>query len=135
MTKKQIITLTFLMAISIIHPVCARLEGCTEANEAVLFQGVNGTYYCTSKIPMNWFSAFSWCKGVGGELVSMDKACPGTGTGTCLNLKERQNIVTGAGWLSNPYIASNAYRITFSSGTVDPNAGRSNGNGQHPLCW
>ena len=75
-------------------------------------------------------------KGVGGELASLDQACPGTGFSTCTNLKERQDVVTGtqSGWLSNPYISSNAYRVQLASGTVDPNANRSSGNGQHALC-
>ena len=124
------------MTMAISHPAFARLERCTEANNGVLFQGVNGTYYCVSTNSMNWWSAFSWCKGVGGELASLDQACPGTGFSSCTNLKERQDIVTGtqSGWLSNPYISSNAYRVQFASGTVDPNANRSNGNGQHALC-
>ena len=118
--KKTI--LAILMAMMMATTAYARLEGCTSENGGVLFQGGNGQSYCISRISMNWWSAFSWCKGVGGALVTIDDACPGTGFDKCTNIAGKTG---GSAWLARPYNSDSAYSVDASSGNFIPNYARS----------
>ena len=107
--KKTILAILMAMLATTAY---ARLEGCTSENGGVLFQGENGQSYCLSRRVMNWWSAFSWCKGVGGELATIDDACPGTGFDTCTNLASKIN---GNAWLATPENSDRAFNMYFSS--------------------
>ncbi len=47
--------------------------------------------YCMSKVSMNWWSAFAWCKSVGGEVIDITVDCVKEGLDesevACPNLK------------------------------------------------
>ena len=106
--KKTI--LAILMAMMMATTAYARLEGCTSKNGGKLFQGQNGQSYCLSRRTMNWWSAFSWCKSVGGELATVDDACPDTGFDTCTNIG-----INGTAWLATPENSDRAFYMYFSS--------------------
>ena len=126
--KKTI--LAILMAMMMATTAYARLEGCTSENGGVLFQGENGQSYCQSRTPMNWWSAFSWCKGVGGELVTIDDACPGTGFDTCTNIVGKTG---GPAWLATPSSSDAAYVVAAITGNVDKYGYRT--NAYAALCY
>ena len=111
----------------------ARLEGCTSENGGVLFQGENGQSYCISRRQMNWWSAFSWCKGVGGELATIDDACPGTGFDKCTNIVGKQSKVRNWTWLATPSSSEAAYVVAAGTGNVDNYGYRT--NAYYALCY
>ena len=129
--KKTI--LAILMAMMIATTAYARLEGCTSKNGGALFQGENGQSYCLSRISMNWWSAFSWCKGVGGELVTIDDACPGTGFDKCTNIAGKQTKVLNHAWLASSYDSTAAYTVNAGTGYIDN--GRPRRNAGYALCY
>lgn len=61
-----------------------------------LVQDHDGNNYCVSQVKMNWFSAFSWCETIGGQLPTLEdcncKKCSSTAA-MCDNL----DPVSGAG--------------------------------------
>ena len=110
------IGLLMLMSICISTSAFARLERCTAENGGLLFEGENGQSYCLSRRTMNWWSAFSWCKGVGGELATIDEACPSTGYAVCTNIKGKQTVITsGYAWLTVPASTTSSYLVSLSS--------------------
>ena len=38
---------------------------------------VGGDSFCKSTSTMNWWSAYSWCQGMGGRMPSIAELCPG----------------------------------------------------------
>ena len=105
---------------------------CTSELGGIPFKGANNVDYCVSEITMNWFSAFSWCKAVGGKLATVDEACPGTLFNTCTNIKGKQTTNTGNAWLATPYGDQYAYPVNLSSGAV--NASSRYSNVTYALC-
>ncbi|MGN1091894.1 MAG: hypothetical protein ACI4RJ_05350 [Alphaproteobacteria bacterium] len=130
--KKTI--LAILMAMMMATTAYARLEKCTSGNGGVLFQGENGQSYCISRRQVNWWSAFSWCKSVGGELVNIDDACPDTGFDTCTNIAGKQTKVTGSAWLATPNSSNSAYIVSASTGYINVNYGPRNVT-YYALCY
>ena len=125
--KKTILAILMTVAATTAY---ARLEGCTSENGGALFQGENGQSYCISRRTMNWWSAFSWCKGVGGELVTIDDACPGTGFDTCTNIVGKTG---GPAWLATPSSSEAAYVVAAGTGNVDNYGYRT--NAYYALCY
>ena len=125
--KKTVLAILMAMLVTTAY---ARLEGCTSENGGALFQGENGQSYCQSRTAMNWWSAFSWCKGVGGELATIDDACPGTGFDTCTNIVGKTG---GPAWLATPSSSTAAYVVAASTGNVDNYGYRT--NAYHALCY
>ena len=85
--KKSIcISLALFLSIGLSTPCWATMN-CQE-EYGYPFQGTNGKSYCISKVTMNWWSAFSWCKNIGGKLATHSEACPGTGSSRFSNLSK-----------------------------------------------
>ena len=91
--------------------------------------GGNGNTYCISNIAMNWWSAHSWCRAIGGHLATVNEACDPVWTqGSCPNISTPGAIdawiwtATPSGnnraWIVNP----NAYN--WGRGSSDPNGYR-----------
>ena len=38
---------------------------------------VDGESFCKASATMNWWSAYSWCQGIGGRMPSIAELCPG----------------------------------------------------------
>ena len=129
--KKTVLAILMTVAATTAY---ARLEKCTSGNGGVLFQGENGQSYCISRRQVNWWSAFSWCKSVGGELVNIDDACPDTGFDTCANIAGKQTKVTGSAWLATPSNSNSAYIVSASTGYINVNYGPRNVT-YYALCY
>ena len=93
--------------------------------------------FCKSGQIMNWWTAFNWCKSIGGTLAKFDQMCPGVQTAinvadTCPALK---GVVSGNGgaWSSMGYQSNQAILVKFSSGAVST-ANRSYVSTYYALC-
>ena len=93
--------------------------------------------FCISTNPMNWWSAFNWCKSNGGTLASFNSACPNTPVRTN-NTAGACPALQGVGeskyyWTSMGSGSSVAFDVNLSSGAVG-NSNRNIGNGFYALC-
>lgn len=95
-------------------------EGCDAAH-------CNGVSFCQSPNTVTWWSAFTWCKGIGKKLVDLETACPNglASSNTCANL---QNILPRRAWTNVPSGTRNAYGIASSK--YNPDGGRT-----APAIW
>lgn len=83
------------------------------------FLGNDGkTYYCESNVRMNWWSAFTWCKSIDGELVDINSEClkPGKqikscGSGECPCFQFTGNIPGYTAWTRNVLANNKAFLI------------------------
>ena len=78
--------------------------------------------FCISNLPMNWWSAFNWCKSNGGTLASFNSACPNTPVRTN-NTAGACPALQGVGpdkyyWTSMGSGTANAFNVNLSSGAV-----------------
>ncbi|MBP5344535.1 MAG: hypothetical protein J6Y85_05640 [Alphaproteobacteria bacterium] len=63
---------------------------CNDPNDPNLTNNCNGKKFCVGENKMNWWSAFTWCEAIGGQLASFEHMCPGTqaiDNSPCPNLK------------------------------------------------
>ena len=134
--KKNIFKIAFIGGMMFASPVFA-----TEcANGAgTQFQGTVSGTFCISKMELNWWSAFSWCRAAGGQLASWDQACPGVQPPkypqrpACSNLSGNTLFV----WTATPYGKAFAYGIDGENSADLGNAyrlDRKGGYGTHALC-
>ena len=110
---------------------------CNDPNDTTKTNNCNGKRFCASTRPMNWWSAFTWCESIGGQLASIESMCPGTQSAvpnTCPNVKgissHRGCSSSGLGtdWLLN---------VDFSSGSLQNNSGGKSFRNQtsfNPIC-
>ena len=90
--------------------------------------------FCKSNIPMNWWSAFNWCRSNGGTLASLAEACPGVATRNdekCPALKGVSSSQTV--WTSIGLGTEKAFRIGILDGKINANGNRS-GSTIYALC-
>ena len=89
-----------------------------------LFNGQNSGTYCVSNIGMTWWSAFTWCTGIGGKLATWAEACPGSAVGNkCANMQRGEDPAVCA-WTAEPIDSAAAYCIrTFDGYTNNCGAG------------
>jgi len=95
-------------------------ETCADGMGTLRLGKDNTTYYCTSNITMNWWSAFAWCKSIGGTLFDVNTECSKTsGIQECpqvnalemdawtVNIVDEETAVVingwGGGWSSRIY--------------------------------
>ena len=123
--------LTMLVGLGLTCPVFAFDEGkCTE-DIGTAFNGQMGGRFCVSKIVMqNWFTAFSWCKAIGGHLATRDEACNDQ-ISSCSNIKGSGR--GGEAWTATPKDKTSARLIDLSSGAVNNDGIRTN-NSRYALC-
>ncbi|MBP5344277.1 MAG: hypothetical protein J6Y85_04320 [Alphaproteobacteria bacterium] len=95
-------------------------EGCDAAH-------CNGMHFCRSPNYMNWFSALTWCKGIGRNLVDFYHICPGvspethTNAGACANA---YGIDTQQVWTTLPSSGTEVFHVQLQAGTLNGNAVR-----------
>ena len=83
--------------------------------EGIAFQGDDGTDMCVSKITMNWWSAFSWCRANGLRLASHAQACAGNApASSCINVYNKTGL-QGNAWTSNTHGKAQAWAVFLSS--------------------
>lgn len=81
---------------------------CARGHGDLLLDDDKITTYCQSKIQMNWWSAFAWCKAAGGRLIDINKDCTDTGCGKyaflgtyrtwTANQKDEETAFAYSGW-------------------------------------
>ncbi len=131
--------LALVMFLNIIFAATATYaDSAKRCTDGTLVEGVDKYEYCKSKVTMNWWSAFAWCKAQGRELFSIldcatdeygaDGYTPGEGI--CHN-------VAGKGtdwvWISLASGTNLAYRVDLSSGALY-NIGRDGSHYGSALC-
>ncbi len=99
-------------------------NGCAQRNGDLL-TGDEAPKYCKSRILMNWWSAFAWCKSMNGTLVDLTVDClvgkyVSTNTTQCPYLTSLGGSDTV--WTQNVPDASYAYHVSLSSGAVASHA-------------
>ena len=76
---------------------------CNDPNDPNLTNNCNGKKFCVSGNRLNWWSAFTWCESIGGQLASFEHMCPGTQAlngNACPNLTAVYNITKTYLWNS-----------------------------------
>ena len=77
--------------------------------------------FCKSGQSMNWWSAFNWCKSIGGSLAKFSEMCPHTQT--ALNVEDTCPALKGLGtttvWSSVGFGSTHALIVYLSSGAVN----------------
>jgi len=51
---------------------------CNDPSDSTKTNNCNGKKFCKSENKTNWWSAFTWCESIGGQLTTFELACPGT---------------------------------------------------------
>ncbi len=88
---------------------------CPEGSGILLTGGApENIEYCQSKIDMNWWSAFTWCNSIGGEVIDLTYDCM---LGEADDSEVACPYLNGIGrtktvWTRNVPHASHAYVIT-----------------------
>lgn len=80
---------------------------------------------------MNWWSAWSWCEAVGGELVDITKECAKAG-GKCDQIKSPFSTSTG-GWTKTMASEKTPLQISPSTGQIS-NVRQKNQDMGFPFC-
>ena len=134
---KQLVTIVVLGGgLMISYPTKAFDEDKCTPEVGTAFTAQNGERFCISKITMaNWFTAFSWCKAVGGHLASVTEACNGQFS-SCNNIKGSGR--SGNAWIATPRDKNQAVTVNLSSGSVSGNSTlylrANNGYTYYALC-
>ena len=90
--------------------VMARAE-CT-SDIGTLITGLDGTDYCLSKVSLNWWSAYSWCRAVGGTFATVDAVCgPNWEFDNCRNLSTVTDF--GDAITATPYKSHMTYHLRW----------------------
>ncbi|MBQ9089583.1 MAG: hypothetical protein IJY58_00840 [Alphaproteobacteria bacterium] len=97
--------LLLILALTVVLPsmAYAKCDGSTE------IEGKNKHVYCLSDKPMNWWSAFAWCKANERPLATMAQACNNQNW-----VEKCSNIAIGKDqsvWLSIAFEDNKAYII------------------------
>ena len=130
--KKKIV---FLMCLCFMATSVCAYDECESAGGTEI-TAKNGTKFCKSKLPMNWWTAFNWCESNKGDLASFGKMCPdiptavNNATGACPNL---QGTGDGGVWSSLGYSSNGSLVVVLSSGVVSYYS-RHNSNSNFALC-
>ncbi len=78
-----------------------------------IITGVDGTLYCKSATPVNWYSALVWCKRHKTHLASIEEVCRSNETsGTCQNMPRAKS--NRYFWFSNG--RDNTYAFLLGGG-------------------
>ena len=118
MTQMFGMTLVVLLFFAQPSQATLTLEDCPPA-VGTLFNGKNSGTYCVSNIRMTWWSAFTWCAGIGGKLATWQEACPTTqiGGNPCGNMNTGGLNVDS--WTAEPTTSdTNAYIVKPSNGST-----------------
>ena len=78
---------------------------------------------------MNWFSAYTWCKAQGMEMIDLNSVCGVAGWGTCSALKltadeqskvgtTNDNSVVNWAWTRDSYNAARPWSIKLTTGGI-----------------
>ena len=118
MLKKLFLVTTCFISLTVAADPCADGAG-------TVVVGKDNTQLCVSKIRMNWWSAFSWCRAAGYKLATVEEACDGAGAHeSCNNLFDGRlpqhawtASVTGTGY--SRCITSGGYGGGTDSGTMN----------------
>lgn len=85
--------------------------------------------FCLSKQRMNWYSAYTWCKDQGMNLIELNRDCGSYSSCSTLKLSadEKEQIISDGGtlawvWTNNSYSSSQAYIIHLGALDVRYNA-------------
>ena len=49
---------------------------CNDPSDTTLSKNYNGKKFCLGGKGMTWWSGFTWCEAIGGQLASFEHACP-----------------------------------------------------------
>ena len=108
---------------------------CNDPSNPDLTNNCNGKRFCRGGNLMNWWSSFTWCESIGGQLASFENACPGTqplSRITCANIKGVHN---GCGRTNMSKNTGEAFDVDLSSGNIDThNRNYVDGWVCRPLC-
>ena len=72
--------------------VLAQSVSCANG-DGIELKGINGTVYCRSKVPMNWWSVFAWCDTIGKKIITPDEDCKCNGFEGCDTSLQCPNLV------------------------------------------
>lgn len=91
-------------------------EPCANGAGTVFIGKVTGHKYCLSNNSMNWWNAYSWCDGMGKQLINLND-CATTTSGKC---PEMVGIHAGHQmlWTMTPAENNKWYTIEHVSGAV-----------------
>ena len=92
---------------------------CNNPSDPNLTNNCNGKRFCRGNNGMTWWSAFTWCEAIGGQLTSFENLCPGTqiiNSGTCPNMKGSSS---GHGWTSQGWGQDTALILNFATGGIE----------------
>ena len=95
---------------------------CNDPTDTTKINNCNGKKFCVGGNKMNWWSAFTWCEAIGGQLASFEHMCPGISkipnqtTGACPNAKNIGN--SDWGWTSTGYGTRQAFIVEPAHGYV-----------------
>lgn len=84
----------------------------------------NTKTFCRSYAAMNWWTAQTWCKSIGGTLAKFESLCPNTPKNVdsnnklCFNMKGAQTISNWSVWVSDPYGNTQALGIRNDDGSI-----------------
>ena len=112
---------------------------CNAPSDPNLTKNCNGKRFCRGANKVNWWSAFTWCESIGGQLTSFEHICPGVQTiannvtGACPNAK---GISSDWCWTSTGWKTNYALNVNLASGAVYDwgSSGRSRLSTYFALC-
>ena len=96
-----------------VFPVWA--ETCAGGAGQVVHGSKSGTY-CLSDRSMNWFSAFSWCRGAGYRLATFAEVCPTAAPGDAWCSNNGTAEIDRSGWTGTPKGEGKAYIVNVKGG-------------------
>ena len=78
--------------------------------------------FCKSGVSMNWWTAFNWCKSIGGSLAKFSEMCPGVQSAKN-DVADACPALKGLGssqyvWSNVGFGSGNALLVNLSSGAV-----------------
>ena len=100
---------------------------CARGHGDLLLDDDKITTYCRSKVRLNWWSAFTWCKAAGGRLIDINKDCSDTGCGKYSFLNAYRT------WTANQKDESTAFSYCGWTGIITYQKADSGGNNS-TLC-
>ncbi|MBP5344500.1 MAG: hypothetical protein J6Y85_05465 [Alphaproteobacteria bacterium] len=95
----------------------------------------NGKNFCSSGVPMNWWSSLIFCQSIGHKMVSWDNLCPGTiykVGANCANIKGVDG--NGAAWTDIPVTNSTVQCALLKTGEIRECNRTNPSGGGYALC-